>query len=35
MSGNDKKTVSQNKKAYHDYFVLETYEAVLNFSERK
>lgn len=27
MSGNDKKTVSQNKKAYHDYFVLETYEA--------
>ena len=21
------KTIAQNKKAYHDYFVLETYEA--------
>ena len=23
----EQKTVAQNKKAYHDYFVLETYEA--------
>ena len=23
----ENKTISQNKKAYHDYFVLETYEA--------
>ena len=23
------KTISQNKKAYHDYFVLEKYEAVI------
>ena len=25
--GNDLPKVAQNKKAYHDYFVLETYEA--------
>ncbi|MBR3768160.1 MAG: SsrA-binding protein SmpB [Clostridia bacterium] len=29
MSANTEKTVSQNKKAYHDYFVEETYEAGL------
>ena len=29
MSDNTEKTVSQNKKAYHDYFVEETYEAGL------
>lgn len=30
MQKNDEnKTVSQNKKAYHDYFVIETYEAGL------
>ncbi len=27
MDKNDNKTVAQNKKAYHDYFVLEEYEA--------
>jgi SsrA-binding protein len=27
MDKNDSKTVAQNKKAYHDYFVLEEYEA--------
>ncbi len=27
MAKAEQKTVSQNKKAYHDYFVLETYEA--------
>ncbi len=27
MAKQDNKTVAQNKKAYHDYFVLETYEA--------
>ena len=27
MEKNDSKTVAQNKKAYHDYFVLEEYEA--------
>ncbi len=27
MARQENKTVSQNKKAYHDYFVLETYEA--------
>ena len=26
---NENKTVAKNKKAYHDYFVLETYEAGL------
>ena len=29
MADNTEKTVSQNKKAYHDYFVEETYEAGL------
>ena len=29
MNDNTEKTVSQNKKAYHDYFVEETYEAGL------
>lgn len=29
MAGKENKTVAQNKKAYHDYFVLETYEAGL------
>ena len=29
MTDNTEKTVSQNKKAYHDYFVEETYEAGL------
>ena len=29
MDDNTEKTVSQNKKAYHDYFVEETYEAGL------
>ena len=27
MAKQENKTVAQNKKAYHDYFVLETYEA--------
>lgn len=27
MAKTEQKTVAQNKKAYHDYFVLETYEA--------
>ena len=27
MATKENKTVAQNKKAYHDYFVLETYEA--------
>ena len=27
MAKTEKKNVAQNKKAYHDYFVLETYEA--------
>ena len=27
MAKAEQKTVAQNKKAYHDYFVLETYEA--------
>ena len=27
MDNNENKTVAQNKKAYHDYFVLEEYEA--------
>ena len=27
MDKNDSKTVAQNKKAYHDYFILEEYEA--------
>ena len=27
MAKSEKKAVAQNKKAYHDYFVLETYEA--------
>lgn len=27
MAKSEKKTAAQNKKAYHDYFVLETYEA--------
>ena len=27
MENTEKKTVAQNKKAYHDYFVLEEYEA--------
>ena len=27
MANKENKTVAQNKKAYHDYFVLETYEA--------
>lgn len=27
MAESEKKTAAQNKKAYHDYFVLETYEA--------
>lgn len=27
MAGEQTKTVAQNKKAYHDYFVIETYEA--------
>lgn len=27
MEKNENKTVAQNKKAYHDYFVIETYEA--------
>ncbi len=29
MPKDENKTVSQNKKAYHDYFVIETYEAGL------
>ncbi len=29
MADNTEKTVAQNKKAYHDYFVEETYEAGL------
>ena len=29
MADNNEKTVAQNKKAYHDYFVEETYEAGL------
>ncbi len=29
MADNTERTVSQNKKAYHDYFVEETYEAGL------
>ena len=29
MNDNTEKTVAQNKKAYHDYFVEETYEAGL------
>ena len=29
MAGKENKTAAQNKKAYHDYFVLETYEAGL------
>ena len=29
MSGENTKTIAKNKKAYHDYFVLETYEAGL------
>ncbi|MBQ6838572.1 MAG: SsrA-binding protein SmpB, partial [Clostridia bacterium] len=27
MAKQENRTVAQNKKAYHDYFVLETYEA--------
>ena len=27
MAKQDNKTVAQNKKAYHDYFILQTYEA--------
>ena len=27
MEKNELKTVAQNKKAFHDYFVLESYEA--------
>ena len=27
MEKNENRTVAQNKKAYHDYFVEETYEA--------
>lgn len=27
MEKNENRTIAQNKKAYHDYFVLETYEA--------
>lgn len=27
MNKNEKKIIANNKKAYHDYFVLETYEA--------
>lgn len=27
MNGNEKQIIANNKKAYHDYFVLETYEA--------
>ena len=27
MAKESTKTIAQNKKAYHDYFVLETYEA--------
>lgn len=29
MEKNENRTVAQNKKAYHDYFVIETYEAGL------
>ena len=29
MEKNENRTIAQNKKAYHDYFVLETYEAGL------
>ena len=27
MADKDRKYAAQNKKAYHDYFILETYEA--------
>ena len=29
----ESKTVAQNKKAYHDYFVEETYEAPMTYEE--
>lgn len=29
------KVIAQNKKAFHDYFIEETYEAGLSFKERK
>ena len=37
MAGNKNslKTIAQNKKAYHDYFVVESMEAVLNCAARK